>query len=158
MAFTESRVRKGKLTLKASTDSSPVVFSCQPSAVSIVPDRTAASGEDDLELLCGDVATSGAAASLTANLNITALQDFTNPDGLISYCWEHDGQSVDFVWAPFEATTTGVSGDWTGKCNVGALTIGGEVGARLTSDAEWPITQLKTPTSWGGTFVIGTGP
>jgi hypothetical protein len=122
--------------------------------VKITPDRTAASGEDDLELLCGDIATSGGGATLTANLAITALQDFTNAAGLTSFSWTNDGLEKEFQWNP-----TDVAGNlWSGKCRITALEVGGEVGQRLTNDAEWAITQLKTPTVWGGTYVIGTGP
>lgn len=150
MPITDSRVRGGVLTLGSGT---PVDFSCQPTSVAITPTNTGGEAAD-VEVLCGEFATDATGAVLGATLDLTAIQDFTAATGtsLIGYSWEHNNETVPFVWQP-----TGDTDDkWTGEVVVQALTVGGEVGARITSDASWKITALTLPTNLGGGVVIGT--
>ena len=146
MPATDSRVRKGSLTVDGD------VFSCQPTAVSIVPEQP--DGDDDTqEVLCGDILSGSGegGGGLTATLNITAIQDFTNTAGLIAKSWESNGIVVPFEWNP----TPDPLNNWTGEVKVAALTVGGEVGERLDTEAEWTITKLTLPDTLGGATVIG---
>jgi hypothetical protein len=145
MSVVDSRVRNGALTVGGE------VFSCQPTNVNIAPDHSG-NTEDPVEVLCGDTITDTGGQTLTATLNITSIQDFTNADGLIGYAWANDGTEQDFVWQPTDDPTD----SWTGKVTVQAITVGGDVAARLTSDAAWPTTQLTMPEKLGGKTVIGS--
>ena len=148
MPITESRIKNGSLLLATEE------YGTQPSNIRIVPE-TEDSGKDndDIEVLVGLISSGGGAAEdLTATLQMTAIQDFTNPDGLISFSWQNNGAEVAFVWKP-NATS---ANDWAGKIKVKAIETGGDVNKRLTVDVEWKITQLKLPTAMGGAYVIGT--
>ena len=134
MAVTDSRVKKGSLIIDGRA------FSCQPTNVNIAVDHTA-STEDPVEVLCGDTVVDAGSSSKTANLAITAIQDFTNPAGLIGFSWLNDGLEKDFSWC----STEDPDDTWQGRVTVQALTVGGDVAARLTTDATWPIGYLKMP-------------
>jgi hypothetical protein len=129
MAITESRVRKGVLTFGADTDS--VDFSCQPSNVRVTP-----SYDDDgdrLETLCGDVIPPGKIESWV--LAGTSVQDFDDPDGFMSYCFDNRMMTVPFSWQPnIEGAPT-----WSGSVVLVALEEGGDVNTRLTADFEFDI-------------------
>ena len=71
----------------------------------------------------------------------------------VGYSWANNGKTVDFMFSP----TGQAQDEWTGKAIVQALTIGGEVAARLTTDASWTITDLRMPVRLGGDKVIGAG-
>ena len=145
MAVVDSRVRNGALTVGGE------VFSCQPTNVNIAPDHSG-NAEDPVEVLCGDTISDTTGQTLTATLNITSIQDFTNADGLVGYAWANDGTEQDFVWQP----TADPTDSWSGKVTVQAITVGGDVAARLTSDAAWPTTELIMPEKLGGKTVIGS--
>lgn len=145
MTVVESRVRQGVLTIDG------VDHSCQPTAVSIQPANTEGTTGNELEVLCGDKLTdAGEAGGFDANLVFTAIQDFTNTAGLIAQSWMKNGETLDFIWQSTNNTTD----SWRGKVQVQALEVGGEVGARLTNQATWKITELFLPTRLGGTQVI----
>jgi hypothetical protein len=145
MAVIESKVRRGRLTIDGQD------HSCQPSAVSIVPENTEGNAGDELELLCGDkIAGDGTSGELSATLQITAVQDFTDAQGLIAQSWKVNGTEAAFVWRPTESEDDA----WSGKVKVSAITVGGEVGQRLTSDVSWTIAELTLPTKLGGGQVI----
>ena len=129
MPVTESRIKTGTLTF--TVGGSPVDFSCQPTNVRITPAHD--SDGDPLETLCGDVL--GAEDTRTDTLNITAIQDFDDPDGFQAFSWDEDRTTVPFVWQP--RGSTGPS--YAGQVTVRALEIGGDVNKRLTVDASWPI-------------------
>lgn len=142
---TDSRVRKGKLVIDG------VTYSCQPTAVSIEPEN--AGGEDEsIEVLCGDLLTDSEGKTLEAVLKVTAVQDFTSATGsLIGFSWSNNLQEVDFTWQP----TADLQDAWIGTIVMEAITVGGEVAKRLTTDAEWKITALVMPQKLGGQRVIG---
>ena len=151
MAITESRIKNGSLLL----GDPAVEYGTQPTNVRISPDTADGGGssDDDIEVLVGEISAGGGSAeSLTAKLNLTAIQDWANATGLIAFAWKNNGLIQPFTWKP-NATA---ANDWTGKVQVQAIETGGEVNKRLTTDIEWKITQLKLPTAMGGTYVIGT--
>lgn len=147
MPVTESRVRYGSLTVGGNA------FSCQPTSAAIEPANDTGGG-DSVEVLCGDTLSGASSATLTADLTLTAIQDFTAADedtSIVGYSWAHNGETVDFSWNP----TSDPADEWSGKLTVQAINVGGEVNARVTSDVTWPITELTMPTRLGGKKVIG---
>lgn len=130
MTTTDSRLKTGVLTIGA--DPTLVDISCQATAVSIAP-STEESGEA-VEVLCGDDIP--ASQKTTYALKFTGIQDFTDPDGFIMFALAHDGETHPYTWTPNPAGPT-----FTGAVTVLALPVGGEVGKRITSEAEWPSTK-----------------
>jgi hypothetical protein len=129
MTITESRVRKGVLTLGETAAS--VDFSCQPTNIRVTP--TYDDDGDRTETLCGDVIPPGKIASYV--LAGTAVQDFDDPEGFLAYCWDNQMDTVPFTWQPnIEGAPT-----WSGSLVVVALEEGGDVGARITTDFEFDI-------------------
>lgn len=131
MPITESRLKTGTLTLGG------VSFATQATNVRLVP-STDEDG-DALEVLSGDEILPDDVTSWA--LAMTAVQDFDEPDGLIAYSITNAGDVVAGVWAP---NATGVS--YAFNVKVRPLEIGGDVNARLTTEAEWPIEGDPTPT------------
>jgi hypothetical protein len=146
MSVTDSRVKTGSLTLDGEA------YSCQPTNVTIAPDHEGTE-EDAVEVLCGDTVSGGSSQVLIANLTFTAIQDFTDPAGLEWFSWNNDGVETDFTWNPGSDPLD----EWTGLVLPQALTVGGDVGQRITADAEWKLTKLITPPRFGSKTVIGSG-
>jgi len=126
--ITDSRVKEGTLTLGTTPGTD---FSCQVTNI-----RVNSSYDDDgeaVETLCGDQIAAGRKVGGRA-LAGTFIQDFTDPLGLVAYCWEHDLEVVDFSYVPnLEGPT--ITG--TVRVEVPAETYGGDVNTRVTSDFEW---------------------
>jgi hypothetical protein len=137
MAVTESRLKTGKLTLGGTPPVTPpgpptggTEFACQATNVTITP--AFSEDGDTVETLCGDtvLATTKTDWSLTG----TSIQDFDIPDSFIKYTWDNNLTEVPFAWQPNENATV-----FYGVVQVRALTVGGDVNARITADFEWPI-------------------
>lgn len=162
--MTESQVKKGILRLEGDSPNTWVNFSCQPTSVAIVPEKADSGSGDSLEVLCGSTLTGVATTSaLKATLDITAVSDFLDPQGLIAYSWKHNGQNRKFEWVPNgNPKTANPAGDpdhkWTGTVAIHAFEVGGTVSERLLPSLSWQVVTLRTPDSWGGQYVIGTGP
>lgn len=146
MPVTDSRVLTGSLKFSDTEDMTAAVdFSCQPRAVSIVPPDPPSQAAADLEyVLCGDPlpsedATTGRDSGWT--LNVTAVQDFEDPDGLQAYAFGNDG-----ALKYFQLKLSPTSPTWSGQVTVYAMTEGGNVKERITADAVWPITGKPTRT------------
>jgi hypothetical protein len=140
MAITDSRVRRGSLKLQGDTPGTWVDFSCQPTAVAITPGSEEGTAEK-VEVLCGDTTSDAAGATRTATLDITAIQDFTDGDGLVAYAFVFDGETRGFQFNP-----TGDAQDlWEGTVVVHAIPAGGEVAARLSNTISWEVRSLKLP-------------
>lgn len=129
---TQSKLKNGSLTLAG------IEFGCQPTNVTITPPDppSGSSSDDSTEVLCGNVLDSDSGGSSSWRLTFTGIQDFEDPDGLINFSWENQGQDVPFNWAPMG--TLGPS--FSGTVEAWPLALGGDVNKRLTSDAEWTIT------------------
>ena len=131
--ITESRVKSGVLTLGAED------FSCQPTNIRVTP-----AYEDDgdaIETLCGDQIPAGKKESWV--LAGTAIQDFDDPDGFLSYCFTNRMTTVPFEWQP---NITGAP-TWSGDVVIVALEEGGDVNTRITTDFEFDVSgiPLRTP-------------
>lgn len=124
----ESKIKDGQLLL-GPDGIDQLDVSCQPTNVRIVPGYDEEG--DRLEVLCGDVLEPD--TTRTDTLAFTAVQDFTDPDGLVAYSWAHELERVPFIWRP-----RGVGSiEYTGTVEVRALEVGGDVNKRLTNEAEW---------------------
>lgn len=134
MPITESRLRLGTLTLGG------VSFATQATNVRLVP-STEEDG-DPLEVLSGDEILPDDAT--TWALAITAVQDFEEEAGFVNYAMSNAGDVVAFVWAPAGAGTGTVS--YAGNVKVRPVEVGGDVNARLTTEAEWPVEGDPVPT------------
>ena len=133
MPITDSRLKNGKLGL----GDIPTYFETQATNVAIVPDHTQ---EDGVETLSGDM--SEPSLDSTYSLVITAIQDFTDPDGFVNYLWDNTGTTVAFTWEP-----SGASGPtFAGDVQLRATEVGGDVATQLTTDVELPCIQKPTRT------------
>lgn len=137
MPITDSRVKEGSLSFADdATGTGEVTFSCQPTSVMISTEYNE-SGET-VQVLCGDETAPDTTADRT--LKITAIQDFTDPAGLMVYLRDNELEQKYFTWqANAEAeVATGIV-----QCRVGDW--GGEVGKRITTELELPIVG---PVTW----------
>jgi hypothetical protein len=135
--ITESRVKKGELTFTPGTPPpAPVSFSCQASNVRVTP-----SYDDDgdaVETLCGDEIPAGKKESWV--IQGTSIQDFDDPEGFLTFCFENRMKTVPFEWTP------NVDGapKWSGDAVIVALEEGGDVNTRLTTDWSFDISGEPT--------------
>lgn len=132
--ITESKLKSGTLTLGTSPG---VSFACQATNVRLVP--SANETGDEVETLCGDKI--GAEVKTSWTLAGTSIQDFTDPEGFVLYCFEHDLETVAFSWQPNVD-----AGTWSGSVEVRAVELGGDVNSRLTTDWEWKVMGEGVPT------------
>ena len=147
MAIHESKLKTGKLLLGTAPG---VEYGCQATNVRIVP--TFNDVGDAVETLCGDSLTP--ATETVWALQGTHIQDWDAPGGvsIVQYSWANNLSEVDFTWTP-NASTASI----TGKVQVRALEMGGDVNTRLTTDFDWPISGTPTPT-WPTTTASDTEP
>jgi hypothetical protein len=136
MPITESRLKAGTLTFDVS--GTPVSFATQATNVRLTPAKE--DGEDRLEVLSGDVKEGD--ATTTWVMAVKAIQDFTDPAGFVAFALTNDGELAEYEWAPAGAGEVA----YAGSCTVQAVEIGGDVNARLETEAEWPCTGAPTPT------------
>jgi hypothetical protein len=135
MTITESRLKSGTLTFGSAPG---VSFACQATNVHVTPSYE--DDGDDVETLCGDAIPAG--KKETWVIGGTSIQDFDDPDGFLSYCYEHAMETVAFTWEP--NATAGPM--WAGDCVIVALEEGGDVNVRLTTDWEFDIAGRPTRT------------
>lgn len=89
------------------------------------------SSEDAITTLSGD--TLGGARTYGADLDVTAVQDDLDAAGLVAWSWAHRGEDVLFTYTPNTVLGRAI----TGTVTVDPLDIGGDVGAKPTSDFTW---------------------
>lgn len=131
----ESRVVKGVLTLGTTPGTD---FSCQPTNIRVTP--TTDDDGDPVEVLCGDTVPAGKKESWV--LAGTAIQDFDNAEGFLSYCFDNALTTVPFSWQP---NITGAP-TWEGSVLIEALEEGGDVNTRITTDFEFDVIGRPTRT------------
>jgi hypothetical protein len=133
--ITESRVKSGVLTLGTAPGND---FSCQPTNIRVTP--TTDDDGDPVETLCGDTIPAGKKESYV--LAGTAIQDFDDEAGFLSYCYDNALTTVPFTWEP---NITGAPA-WAGSVVIEALEEGGDVNTRITSDFEFDCVGRPTRT------------
>jgi hypothetical protein len=124
MPITDSRVREGVLTLDGTS------FATQATNVRITPSHEEQGAR--IEVLDGSEILP--ALKRRNTLAIEAIQDFTDADGLIAFSWSTDTTEQTFSWTPGPDAPT-----YSGSVQVLAIEVGGTVGERLTTTAEWEI-------------------
>jgi hypothetical protein len=130
--ITESRLKSGLLTLGGDDlGVGGVEFSCQASNVHVTPSYN--DDGDQLETLCGDVIPPGKKESWV--LAGTSIQDFDDPLGFLTYCFDNRMTTVPFVWQP----NLTAAPKWSGQVVIVALEEGGDVNTRLTTDWEFDV-------------------
>lgn len=120
-------------------DGTPYDISLQVRACRINPTENVQS-TDAIKVLGVDVATGRPAelaaedsASYTYTISGTVLQDISDT-GVVTWTWEHEGDTVDFTFVPNTAEGRQASG----SCRVVPLTFGGDdIDQRPSSDFEW---------------------
>ena len=133
MPITDSRVRAGELILDGDS------YATQPTNVRITPSHD--SDGDRIEVLDGSEIQPTYRRRNT--LNLEAIQDFDNTAGLIALSWDQDMNTVEFSWTPDPVGPT-----YSGDVMVMAIEVGGVVGERLTTTAEWEIIGAVTVTPY----------
>lgn len=133
MPIVESKLRRGKLTLGGKE------FATQASNIKMTPEHK--SEGDALETLDGS--TIAPVTKRSDTMKINAIQDFTEPKGFLAYCDENDLTEVTFEWQ----LTSSPFPKCTGKVQIRAVEVGGDINTRLSSSAEWPATDVKW--QWG---------
>jgi hypothetical protein len=129
MPLTDSRQGPGTLTLEAND------FSYQASAVRLTPD---VSSEDGTPTLA--VPEPAPNTTIAWALNIDAIQDFTDPAGLVNYLMDNALSEVPFVWTPI--TAEGVV--YSGTIQVVPMEVGGDVAVQVVTSVELPVVGQPT--------------
>lgn len=124
MPITDSRVREGVLTLDGDS------YATQATNVRITPSHEEQGAR--IEVLDGSEILP--ALKRRNTLAIEAIQDFDDADGLIAFSWNTDTTEQAFSWTPGPNSPT-----YSGNVQVLAIEVGGTVGERLTTTAEWEI-------------------
>lgn len=129
---TDSRQKNGVLTIDGEQ------FACQQRNVRVMPPGQS----DDAvpEVLDGTPLSEDESAQAAWKLGFRSIQDFTNPEGLQKYSWDHSGEVVPCTWQP--AGPTGPT--YAGMIQVYALEVGGDVATRLEVEAEWKWQAMPT--------------
>lgn len=77
------------------------------------------------------------------------LQEYTMA-GLVAWTWNNTGQIVPFTFTPRDDAEL----TFTGRCQVRAVKVGGDVKTANTAEFEWKVLELPTmATAGGGTEV-----
>jgi hypothetical protein len=138
MAITESRLKTGVLTFGGDGVTPGTSFACQASNVHVTP-----SYDDDgdaLETLCGDKIPAGKKEHWI--IGGTSVQDFDDPEGFLTFCFDNRMMTVPFSWTP----NAGGAPTWTGDCVIVAVEEGGDVNTRLTTDWEFDVSGIPSRT------------
>ena len=133
MPFADSR--QGPGTLKLDTTE----FGTQASAVRLTPD---VSSEDGTPTLA--VPEPAPNTTIAWALNIDAIQDFTEPAGLVNYLMDNALDEVPFEWTPNSADAT----KYAGTVQIVPMEIGGDVAVQVVTSVELPV--VGTPTRTDG--------
>ncbi len=128
MPFEDSRLGPGTLLIGTSPG---VEYGFQVAALTLTPAVNSTAGTPTL-------AVPAPAEEMTTDYTLDgdAVNDFAAVSGLQRYCYEHDGETVDFVWTPNTDETPPAT--LTGQLQVRAFPMGGKVGEQLVTSFSWP--------------------
>jgi hypothetical protein len=132
MPPTDSRQGVGTLTLGAED------FAAQAAAVKLTPSVNSDDGTPTLAF--PDPAPT---TTIDWALNIDAIQDFDDPDGLVNYLMDNALSVVAFAWTP----KTDTSPSYTGEVQIVPMEIGGDVAVQVVTSVELPVVgePVRTP-------------
>lgn len=139
MPLTDARQGPGTLTLDAQE------FAAQAAAVKLTPsvdstDGTPTLAEPDPAPL----------SEVSWALNIDAIQDFTDPAGLVNYLMDNVLAEVPFTWTPLTADGT----SYAGTVQIIPMEVGGDVAVQVVTSVELPV--IGTPTRTDGVLRSST--
>jgi hypothetical protein len=138
MPFADSRLGPG--TLKFDTTNE---FNTQAAAVRLTPTVNSEDGTPTLA-----VPDPPPLSTIDWALNIDAIQDFTEPAGLVNYLMDNALSEVPFEWVPDTVDGTAYSG----TVQIVPIEIGGDVAVQVVTSVELPM--VGAPTRVDG--VVGT--
>jgi hypothetical protein len=133
MPAADSRLGPGTLTLET------FEFNTQASAVRLTPSVESEDGTPTLA-----VPEPAPESTITWALNIDAIQDFTEPAGLVNYLMDNALAEVPFVWTPLTSDGT----VYEGTVQIVPMEIGGDVAVQVVTSVELPV--VGTPTRTDG--------
>jgi hypothetical protein len=135
--MTDSRLGPGTLLLDT------FEFSAQASAVRLTPD---VSSEDGTPTLAEpDPAPE---SSVSWALNIDAIQDFEDPEGIVNYLMDNALSVVPFTWTP--STPAGTV--YSGSVQIVPIEVGGDVAVQVVTSVELPV--VGEPTRVDGATTV----
>lgn len=134
MAVQSFKQGPGSLTFNAGAQ----VASAQVTKCAVEADESVKS-TDAVPVLSGEELPAEETAALSWKLTGSVVQDI-QAAGLVAFTWDHAGEEVTFAFVPNTVEDRQVSG----TVRIVPLALGGDVGARNTSDLSWSI--IGTPT------------
>lgn len=134
MPATQSKIKSGTLTL-----GSGPALAVHTQASNVVISPKTSDGGDALELVSGEVLAGDGTTEWT--LKVKLIQDFDDPEGVINYSWDNEGETVPYSWQPNADAPT-----YTGTLRVDPIEVGGDAGKRLDVEVEWILTGKPTRT------------
>jgi hypothetical protein len=144
MPFTDSRLGPGTLTL--GTPGPGTEYGFQVAALALTPAVNETTGTPTLA-----VPAPAPEMQTDYTLDGDAINDFGAVTGLQRYCYDHDSETVDFVWTPnTDETPPAVL---TGQVQLRAFPMGGKVGEQLVTSFSWPTVDKPV---WSGGAPLAT--
>jgi len=131
MPFADSRLGPGTLMIGTSQ------FETQASAVRLTPDVSSDDGTPTLA-----VPDPAPETTISWALNIDAIQDFTEPAGLVNFLMDNALTEQPFTWVPFTAGET----SFEGTVQIVPMEIGGDVAVQVVTSVELPVVGEPTRT------------
>jgi hypothetical protein len=132
MPFTDTRLGPGTLLLGTAPGEE---FGFQVSNIRLVPAVDSTDGTPTLA-----VPDPAPESTTTYSLDGSAINDFAVPGGLQRYCFDNDGDTVDFSFT--SSTVDGTT--LAGQVQIHAFEMGGDVGTQLVTDFSWPVVGKPT--------------
>lgn len=128
MPFHDSRLGPGTLLIGTAPGAE---YGFQVAAMTLTPAVNSTAGTPTL-------AVPSPAEEMTTDYTLDgdAINDFEAVSGLQRYCYDHDGETVDFVWTPNSDESPPAV--LTGQVQIRAFPMGGKVGEQLTTSYSWP--------------------
>lgn len=137
MPFADARLGPGTLKLGPAPGPPTNEFNTQTSAVRLTP---AVESEDGTPTLA--VPEPAPNTSIAWALNIDAIQDFTEPAGLVNYLFDNQLDEQLFEWVP----DTPDGAKWAGTVQLVPMEIGGDVAVQIVTSVELPLVGAPTRT------------
>jgi hypothetical protein len=131
---TDSRLGVGTLTLG---ELPGVDFAAQASAVKLTPSVNSTDGTPTLAF-----PEPAPDSSVAWALNLSAIQDWEDPLGLVNYLMDNALAEVPFAWVP--KTDNGTS--YAGVVQIVPMEVGGDVAVQVVTDVELPLVGEPTRT------------
>ncbi len=97
--------------------------------------------EDPIPVLNGDSYVDEEGGAFEGTIAGEFLQEYTMA-GLVNWTWQNSGKVVPFTFTPRDDAEL----TYTGRCQVRAVKVGGDVKAANTAEFEWKVLDLPSVT------------